>query len=395
MTLAIRVEPAQQNQEDPRRRLSAQTGPRVLEGERRRRGPLRHSLQLYEWEVPSPRQVTNVQFDPLSATTSNLRLRPGTRRAPWPMTSRFIPWLATSRPSAEVDFVRRCTVESVVRPMPVVPGHEHRQLSPEVLSTVRNQQLPGALTFDGSNQPLDHSNTAVLANRTEPLTNPSPTTPTPESLVAELLALVSDEMSWCDPSLPNGSTEKRPDRHRSGLLVEHGEAHEPAGVVIDRHGDPPAEGSALRQREGEPGSPETERCRDRRQVGVPDVIRPLGCYDARKGARHRRCAGSRLWVEHPLNGGRSKMQSGAAENLEPANDGSGALFVQPAHPGTDRSRSFQLLAAQLRVKVREKWAREIACRTPERTRLGHCFGRGILGRERSPSIEASQKEIRR
>jgi hypothetical protein len=47
------------------------------------------------------------------------------------------------------------------------------------------------------------------------------------------------------------------------------------------------------------------------------------------------------------------------------------------------------LAAQLRVKVTEKWAREIACSTPERTFLGHCFGRGILGLERLPSIETS------
>jgi hypothetical protein len=41
---------------------------------------------------------------------------------------------------------------------------------------------------------------------------------------------------------------------------------------------------------------------------------------------------------------------------------------------------------------RKKWAREIACGTPERTRLGQCFGRGILGRERLPSIEASEQE---
>jgi hypothetical protein len=38
--------------------------------------------------------------------------------------------------------------------------------------------------------------------------------------------------------------------------------------------------------------------------------------------------------------------------------------------------------------------REIACRTPDRTRLGHCFGRGILGCERLPGIDSSQEGTR-
>jgi len=53
---------------------------------------------------------------------------------------------------------------------------------------------------------------AVLSSRTEPLTNSRATAPAPKRLVAELLALVSDEMSGYGSGLPNGSTEKRPDR---------------------------------------------------------------------------------------------------------------------------------------------------------------------------------------
>jgi hypothetical protein len=55
-------------------------------------------------------------------------------------------------------------------------------------------------------------------------------------------------------------------------------------------------------------------------------------------------------------------------------------------------RALKPLAAQPRVKVREKCAREIAWSTPERTFLDHCFGRGILGHERLPSIGASEQE---
>ena len=47
------------------------------------------------------------------------------------------------------------------------------------------------------------------------------------------------------------------------------------------------------------------------------------------------------------------------------------------------------MAAQPRLKVKDQWAKEIAGSTPERTFLDHCLGRGILGRERLPSIEAS------
>ncbi len=140
MTLTIRVESAQQTQTDQWQRVTAQTGPRVLEEERRKRDPLRRSFQLDEWEVPAPRQVTNVQFDPLSAATSNLRLRPGTRRAPWPMSSRFKPWLSASRPSIEVDLVRRRTIESVVRSVAVVPVRKELQLPAKGVALVGDQQ---------------------------------------------------------------------------------------------------------------------------------------------------------------------------------------------------------------------------------------------------------------
>ena len=77
------------------------------------------------------------------------------------------------------------------------------------VALVGDQQSPCALALQRSNEALDHRDTAVLADRTEALTNPAATAPFPERLVAELFALVSDEMSGCGSGLsPN--TEKRP-----------------------------------------------------------------------------------------------------------------------------------------------------------------------------------------
>jgi hypothetical protein len=55
-------------------------------------------------------------------------------------------------------------------------------------------------------------------------------------------------------------------------------------------------------------------------------------------------------------------------------------------------RAFQLLAAQLRVEVTEKWAREMAWITADRTRLGQPLGRGILGGGGELAMGASGKE---
>ena len=53
----------------------------------------------------------------------------------------------------------------------------------------------------------------------------------------------------------------------------------------------------------------------------------------------------------------------------------------------------QLLAAQLRVEVKEKFAREIAWMTAERTRRDQPLGKGILGGGGEPAMKASEKGI--
>jgi hypothetical protein len=136
----------------------------MLEENHRTRGSLRRSFQLNEWEVPAPRQVSNVPFDPLTAATSNLRLRAGRRRDPWPMSSRFKPWLQANRPSVEVDLVRRRTIESLLRPVSVVPVLKQRQPPVQGVALVGDQQSPRALALQRSREAFDHSDAAVLAN---------------------------------------------------------------------------------------------------------------------------------------------------------------------------------------------------------------------------------------
>ncbi len=156
MTLAIRVESGQETQTGQRQRLTAQTRPRVLEDEHGGRRLLRRSFQLDEWEMPASRQVSHVQFDPLAAASTDARLRPSTRRAPRPMSSRFNPWLAPSRPSVEVDLVRHCTIQGVVRSVTVVPVRKKRQLPAKGVALVGDQQSPRALALQRSNEAFDN-----------------------------------------------------------------------------------------------------------------------------------------------------------------------------------------------------------------------------------------------
>ena len=48
--------------------------------------------------------------------------------------------------------------------------------------------------------------------------------------------------------------------------------------MVQNDGQPPAEGPRLRQRERQPGAPESHLRRDDRDVDVPHVIRALGRY---------------------------------------------------------------------------------------------------------------------
>jgi hypothetical protein len=78
--------------------------------------------------------------------------------------------------------------------MLVVPVDVQGKLSTQVSTPIRDEQPTSALALDRSDQALDDCDAAVLADGSEPLTDPATTTPSIKVLVAELLALVGDQV---------------------------------------------------------------------------------------------------------------------------------------------------------------------------------------------------------
>jgi len=175
------------------------------------RGSLGRWFQLDEWEVPAPRQVAHVQFESLAAAASDLRLLPRTRRARRPSSSRLKSWLATSRPSSEVDLVRRRAIESVVRSVLVVPVGEEHQLPAKSVTLVGDQQSPRTLALQRTNETFDHGDAAILADGSEALPDAPAGAPPPEALVGELPPVIADEVLRRGPCSPGRTTEKAPD----------------------------------------------------------------------------------------------------------------------------------------------------------------------------------------
>ena len=123
-------------------------------------------LQLDQRQMFATGQVADFEIETNAAPATNGRPRRSTRGTARPASSRLEPRREASGVQTMVDLVGSPTVERLTRAIVVVPGHEQRQLPSEVLSTVGDQQLPGALTFEGPNQPLDNSDAAVFADRT-------------------------------------------------------------------------------------------------------------------------------------------------------------------------------------------------------------------------------------
>ena len=66
----------------------------------------------------------------------------------------------------------------------------------------------------------------------------------------ELLSLVADQVLGFDFGLTHEASQKGADVSGIGILLEDGKAHGTAGEMVDYHGNPVAEGPALRQTEG-------------------------------------------------------------------------------------------------------------------------------------------------
>ena len=180
-----------------------------------------------------------------------------------------------------VDLVGSDGTEARVRPVAVVPGKVEPQLLLHRGETVRDQnQSPRALVLDGSDATLDHGDAAIASDGAEPLADPATAAPALELPGDELAALVGDEVPRPHARPPEKAFEKSPNGRGGWLAAEDGEAHDAPGAVIDDDGKPPAEGPDLRQGEGAPRSPESERRGHGRQVNMPEVIRLSGGHRA-------------------------------------------------------------------------------------------------------------------
>ena len=181
----------------------------------------------------------------------------------------------------EVDLIGGSGAERFVRAFAIVPVTPHRQFMSEGYTSKRySDELSGALGLQGSNQPLNHGDASVPPNRPEPLADAVAPTPPPEGLGDELLAFVGDHVRGGNAGVRDDTIQGTLNSFRRRLFREDGNAHHPSGEVIDDDREPPAEGPTLRECPREPRGPESERSWNRREVGMPHVVRPAGGHEA-------------------------------------------------------------------------------------------------------------------
>jgi hypothetical protein len=147
--------------------------------------------------------------------------------------------------------------------MIVVPARIAKEFLPYRFDGHRNEELPKALLLHRSDESLDDGEAGRLAEKPESDSYSAPLTPP--------LVRSADELPSLRPLVAYRSAEKR--LHLLGRRDsrKHCEADEAAGDLVNDDGHPPAEGPALRQREGKPPNPETRSCGDRRQVEMPHL----------------------------------------------------------------------------------------------------------------------------
>ena len=104
---------------------------------------------------------------------------------------------------------------------------------------------PCALVLQTQDESFNECNTPVLANGTEPGFDMMPVTPMFERIALELLALIADEIFRSNTCVVDGAFKKVLNRYRCRRVLECGNTHDTSRIVIDDHGHPPAERSAL------------------------------------------------------------------------------------------------------------------------------------------------------
>ena len=186
------------------------------------------------------------EFKSVARLSSDNRDRFGARRRPRPAFPWLDPRSLVGRPLVEVDFVRCCSVECRMRPMLVVPGEVGSELFAKVRLQLRDYNPARRLVFQGPDEAFDNSDAPMLPDGAKPWANSLAFAPALEGAAPEDSVLVADQILGRNFDASYRSTKKPAYGKRVRPLGKDGEAHRPSRVVINDHGQPPAERPALR-----------------------------------------------------------------------------------------------------------------------------------------------------
>jgi hypothetical protein len=157
----------------------------------------------------------------------------------------------------------------------VVPAEIVRQFGLKCIEPHRYHDSSRALVLDGPDEALNQRNRPMLSDRTKPRLDAARVTPI-SILLAKLRPLVADNVLRCASSELNGSVKQIRHVTRSRLLLVDAVHQGFAGVMVDDHGHPEAEGPALHESKRKPRYPESQARGYHREIDVPDVMRIFG-----------------------------------------------------------------------------------------------------------------------
>ena len=298
------------------KRTDAQTAPWVLPRRVASDDLLRDALEFDDRHVSATFDVADVQFEPCTAPTIDLRPRSCAGRSSGPLPSRLEPRLRARGGDARIHLVGARAAKCLMRTIPVVPGLEGQQLGLHRGIGVGDDQATRAVALQRLDQTFDERDAAVLADGPETLLDAESFDPCLERVGPELPALVRDQMPRAHLGLTEDAREESTYRPRRGLLPVAFDSHDPLGELIGDDSDPPAEGPALWPRERECRRPEPERGGHDTEIGMPNVARvPRDDGLALRLGDRPFLLGRRLRKDHAADGRVSKVQPGPAKEL--------------------------------------------------------------------------------
>ncbi len=106
---------------------------------------LRCAIQLDHGQMPPLLVEADDHLKPLARFPGNECLGLGAGRTTWPTLARFDPWFAIGGIAIVIDLLGRLAAERRMRAILVVPVDERNKLTPERLTSQRDQMCSGAL----------------------------------------------------------------------------------------------------------------------------------------------------------------------------------------------------------------------------------------------------------